>query len=456
MANSEKFQNHDSIISSTGDKINQIKDKFYQLGTLSSDSVKIIFENFLLRYYDKVCEYDPNKPSKMESPRINRILAEIVKDSTEEIKQDYLTICQKYLKTRRSVTQELEGNNQIVKDSAANNSLAQNIAHTRLISDAFVEFYEGRNVFGRCKRSFINEISLNNRYEWVDRDKLYDKVLPYLHVVIVLVMLGSIIGFEYWHENYCSSLQAGSMTVGDYTLRFYGLPHGDNLEGYPLRDNLQNALRYGQHRHVVTDINFVYDIEEYLGKKEELNKEIVSDYRKDLQKVLEDIEGDEKELQTLNKEGKNNESHPLLNETSKNQTEMASFRTKALVKEIEEWEEKYEKDDIKMMTGHAYVSFKTIEIRNLFLEKFRKKGFFYDNFRVFPSREVDLSLPVNNSEWMVYCKKPTEPNDIIWENLKYGRVNRFFRRLSADILSFIVLCIGFFVLYYMKTDKVIF
>lgn len=432
---------------------NKVKRFLFELGSLSSDSVRIIYENFLRRYYDKVCEYDPARPSRLDSPVTTRMMT-IVKDGTGSIKRDFRIICTKYLKTRRSLAIAVDENSTIKKDFSAGESLAQNIARTKLITEPFIKFYEDRNVFGRCQKNFINILSLNNRYEWVDRDLFFDKMLPYLHVLIVFVMVVSIVIYEYWHEDYCAILQSNSLSVGDYTLRFYNLPYGRKYMGYPLRENLKTVIRYGDHRNVVRNINFNYDINEYLSKKDELSKQIVIDYRSYLKTRLEEIEKLEKEneLKGINSNNKR-DNEPLLGKEN-TQAETASDKTKNLIREIQKFQERYDKDAIELMTGQAHVSFENIHIRDLFYKKFRKKGFCYENFRMFHYREVELSLPVNNGERMIYCKKPNEPNDIIWENLKYSRLSRFFRRLFADFISFFILFLGFFFLYYMKTHQV--
>lgn len=429
-------------------EIEKLKEKFFELGDFYTNSANIIYENFLRRYYDRICEFNvETQQSKLELKLSEKrsLADEIVRDGTGALKKDFETICIRYIRTRKTLLQDVEGNSDIKKDFSAGETLAQNVARTQLITEPFIKFYEDKHIYGRCKPNFINKISLNNRYEWVDRDKLFDKLLPYLHVLIVIVMLVMIVGFEYWHENYCAKLEAQSLKVGDYSLRFYNLPHGEKYQGYPLRANLINSVRYGEYRNVVTDINFVYDIDRYMEAKEELAKQIVKDYRDELKRHLDEVsEGD---FKVIGANDRNMENESL-------QTEIASDKTKQLIDEIDKWEKRYDEDDITLMTGHAYISFKTIEIRDLFYQKFKKKGFFYNNFRIFHKRDVELSIPVNNEERMIYCKRPTEPHDILWENLKYSRLSRFFRRLSADIISFLILVIGFFVLYYMKTDRV--
>jgi len=112
-------------------------------------------------------------------------------------------------------------------------------------------------VFGKCQKIFWNRISLANRIEDADRKKDIDEAIPIVHLALVIILLMGVIFLEYWHEQYCTDINAKTISSGDYSLLFHGLPHGEEFRGVNLEKILFDEFRKkGYH---LKTISFIFD-----------------------------------------------------------------------------------------------------------------------------------------------------------------------------------------------------
>jgi hypothetical protein len=132
---------------------------------------------------------------------------------------------------------------------------------------ASTEWYEKERVIGKCYDTFLNSISLSNRYEKNDREEGFDKAFPLLNLLVIILLVMGTLAFEYWHEEYSNKLNTNTVTIGDYTLLITNLPHGENYLGVNLKEILIHSFR--QKGYHIKGVNFVYDTDKYTDKKEE-------------------------------------------------------------------------------------------------------------------------------------------------------------------------------------------
>jgi len=53
----------------------------------------------------------------------------------------------------------------------------------------------------------------------------------------------------------------------------------------------------------------------------------------------------------------------------------------------------------------------------------------------------------------IFFDKAQEPNDVIWEDLKWSKKRRFIRGLISTFVSFVIISSGFILMYYLKTSQ---
>ena len=104
------------------------------------------------------------------------------------------------------------------------------------------------------------------------------------------------------------------------------------------------------------------------------------------------------------------------------------------------------------MVGKAFISFDTIEIREKFYDKYQTKGYLFSLIDFLKGDFMTLKL--GDKSFYLSVETAGEPQDIVWENLKYSEKSKFMRRLVSYIVCFILIIIGFSVTYYLNTDNV--
>lgn len=124
-------------------------------------------------------------------------------------------------------------------------------------------WYRSQKVRGNCERVFWNRISLANRIENLDRQRDIDFALNYFHLALVITLLLGSFLLEYWHAKYCTEMNVKSVTVGDYSLLFYGLPYGPDFEGISLETILFNEFR--KKGYSIKSISFIFYTNEYVS-----------------------------------------------------------------------------------------------------------------------------------------------------------------------------------------------
>lgn len=290
---------------------------------------------------------------------------------------------------------------------------------------------------GKCYDTLLNAVSLSNRIEKDDRQLGLDKAFPYIHFIIVLFLIGGTLGFEYWHEEYSSNLNSDRVTIGDYTLMASGLPRGKKYMNLNLKEIIIHAFR--KEGYSVTDVNFVYNTDKYNNLKEKFQKTLNKLYKME---YLRETSSDPF-AEVINKADLLDNS--VIKESSQYE------KAKQIQQEIGELEQEYRLNNSEHMIGKAYIMFNRAEHRDSCYERYKRTGFTYKYFG-FGEKTVDqFYLPIMGKQKQIFFDRAKEPNDIIWEDLRYGNKRRFFRGLVSTIISFVIISTGFYAMYYLKT-----
>lgn len=295
-------------------------------------------------------------------------------------------------------------------------------------------YYGKKNVVGVCFKKFINMISLANRVEKQDRTTWLDKVMPFVYGVVIFCMIISVLMFELWHEEYSRKLDNETITRADFTLTMTNLPFGKEAEGFDVKTEVQRLVESKGYQ--LQDVNFVFDTDEYLKVKENFWKEIEKQY---------------KETYRMSMSGK----IEISGVENENLVDRSTEKVYKLRDEIREFENRYNRNDQSLMIGKAFIMFNLTEERDEFFQRFKRVGFFYEWFGYGNKTAEDMILNVNGEERKLYVELPREPNDIIWQDLKYSLKQRSFRSFLSFFIGTLIITLGFMFLYYMKTDQTI-
>jgi hypothetical protein len=392
---------------------------------VSKDGLKWVYSNFLIRAFNRICEVD--KLAELEEAEIVAKPGPI-EDVTNptDMKDEFNSICRKFLKwVGKAKGTEVK-------------------AIRKEIDIEYLHFYEKEFGLDRCRRSFFNLISLTNRHEQEDRETFVDRMIPLFHYVVVVVMVLGVIKFQLWHEKYYIHHMSETLTVGDFTVMLTKLPKGEEHADYNLEMNLRQVFPKDLELDIenpVRDINFAFNVDKYIAKKEEFTGLCSEEYRELLTqkyKRLKEMEGERMETE---------DSAQLLDTK-------AGEKKEKVRAEITKMEEEFEMNKMSDMLGIAFVTFESAKYRDKILDRYGKTGIMYKLFGICPSKKERLYLPVRDQYWEVDVERAYEPGDIIWENLEYSDVNRWTRGMIAGCLGYFLICIGLISIYFIKTQKV--
>jgi hypothetical protein len=105
------------------------------------------------------------------------------------------------------------------------------------------------------------------------------------------------------------------------------------------------------------------------------------------------------------------------------------------------------------MIGKAYIFFHSAKRRDHCYERYKRTGFTYKYFGFGENSDDQFYIPVVGKMRQLFFDRPKEPNDVIWEDLKLSNKRRFFRGLFSTIISFVIISLGFGMMYYLKTNQ---
>lgn len=302
-------------------------------------------------------------------------------------------------------------------------------------------WYEKERVVGKCYDTFLNSISLSNRIEKDDRQQGFDKAFPLIQFCIIIFLVCGTLAFEYWHEEYSTKLNSDTVTIGDYTLRISGLPHGKKFEALNLTEIIKHAFR--KEGYFLKGVNFIYNTDKYTDKKEKFWESISELYKME---YLRETSTDP--FAQINTDGD-------LLDNSFVQESKYCIKAKKLQQEIAEMEQEFRLQDSEHMIGKAYIFFNRAEHRDHCFERYKRTGFTYKCFGFGENTDDKFYLPIMGKKKQIFFDRPKEPNDVIWEDLRYGHKRRFIRGVFSTLISFIIISMGFGLMYYLKTSQTI-
>lgn len=310
-------------------------------------------------------------------------------------------------------------------------------SYKRICMISTLSYYEMEMVVNQCSYNPINMVSLSNRVELGSTSTWLDSLLSYIEFFLFLALVGSNIYFSIWHENYCRKLSNQNASMGEFSLLLTGIPYGAEYNDKDLKGNIKKMfLDLG---YKLKMINFVYDIDEYRQLQEEFSEKIYA-YRS--RKFKE--EGESKELATIFQPKDNQENEGLIDKDEQEASEV--YRRMINI------EQQFQHEDTSLMVGKAFISFETIEIREKFYEKYQTKGYLFSLIDFLKGDFMTLKL--GDQSFYLSVENAGEPQDIVWENLKYTEKSKFMRRLLSYAVCFILIIIGFFITYYLNTSNV--
>ena len=126
-----------------------------------------------------------------------------------------------------------------------------------------------------------------------------------------------------------------------------------------------------------------------------------------------------------------------------------------LKKEKEEFEKRIAKNDPLLLDGQAFVTFVDMKNRDKFMKSYKMEGTIYENTGYVGNAEEKLVVKCNGKEFRLQVEEAPEPKDIIWENMKYSRFNKFVRKQIGTIIGFFIIVVAFLLLLWLKSTKLI-
>lgn len=381
---------------------NQVTDLFYPYDDVEeflNTAITSLSSGFVTRFFLKICSWKHK--------------------DIEEINKDYREFCKIYRK---------EG--------------CLEKPHDRKCQMASNMFYEKKRVVGICDLNFINQISLSNRVEKEDRTTWIDKVLPYIFTMVLCAMILGVLLFESWHEDYCRDLDNDTITRGDFALMMTGLPHGEEAEGFDVEQAINDMV--SSQGFEIQEVSFVFDTEKYESVKQNFWGEVQKQYKENYKMHQSGI--------SVNPIGVTSAERDLegVALVDKSVDKIYTLRDK-----VKEFEKRFVKKDPTLMIGKAFIMFNLTEDRDKFYERFKRVGFFYERFKYGHKTNEDLILNFNSEQRKVFVELPREPNDVIWQELKYSMTQKFIRSLFSFIVGSIIIGSGLYMVYYLKTNKTI-
>ena len=301
-----------------------------------------------------------------------------------------------------------------------------------------VNFYSEKNVAFSCEMSWINLISLSNRIEKKDRKTKVDSMLPLAYQAIFYLMVVGILAFQWWQLSYIRQLDDQVLEIGDISLLLTDLPTGDEVnEVSDLETSIKHAFAVLDYE--IKSINFIYDCDEYMKIKEKLVKKRTELAKKNYEKRQDHGEmSDEQRM----------ENKALISD--------GNVEILKLEQRMADIEQKFEEQDEDLMTGKAFISFATTDQRNTCYNKCQVEGIKDKVINFFVPQSKQQILLFLNEPRRVHVELPYEPNDIIWEDLKYKWYDKLWRRLVSSFIGYSIVIIGFYLLYRFKTGQVSF
>jgi hypothetical protein len=141
-----------------------------------------------------------------------------------------------------------------------------------------------------------------------------------------------------------------------------------------------------------------------------------------------------------------NENKPLL-------TEKDSKEAKIIKKDIQLILQRIQREDAKFMIGKAFISFKSVKLKEKFYLAYKDKHFWQKAGKA-GQRYLDVIDGQRDTKWKFSMKRAPEPRDILWENLKYSKWQKFWRTVLVDLIILCAVMVIFLYLFNKELNKV--
>lgn len=287
-------------------------------------------------------------------------------------------------------------------------------------------FYKSHSVSNSCSKSWFNDFSIGNRIypynQSIDKNPNKDNPRNIIQHFIYFILIFLILGFQFWMKKYTQNIELKAIENSQIYLILSGFPHGPRHKNYPIAQNIVRLFNHFGFN--IVNISFVYDIEDYLETdkelKEEKNEQVKEEYSNSGGGYFDGMVGS--------------------NLLKKGDISIADKERK-----ISYYEQLFKNDDPEYMIGKAFIAFDTVGDRDTCFLRSKQdingmvnQFFLQDGGQIFP-----LNL-----------EYPEIPDNVIWEDLKYSKTNKFFRKWVSLLLSLAVTFIGFYLLYKLKIYQV--
>ena len=291
-----------------------------------------------------------------------------------------------------------------------------------------------------CVDDWINKGTVGNiasQMNNINSKRYWRNLTENISLIIALILT---IVFSFIENSKSTRIDRRITSVGDYSIQIMNLPKENNDE-VDLKDKIMEVFE--RKGFEVEQINFAFDMDEYIKLREEYADLKVKMFKNDFKKNLGELLGHHLEADELSSLG-------LVNETQED------FKKKKQLKEkIKNQERLYDEGDSNKFVGQAFVSFKYKKQKEEVLDQFGiKKSFLARLCSICSSK--GLSLDFNGKETILKIYDAPEPNDIIWKNLSYSYFSKFIRSLVSNSVTLSIVIGSFFLLIYVDVALVIF
>lgn len=323
-------------------------------------------------------------------------------DVDKKLKDDYQKFCEDY----RSVN-------------------CQNEAGRKDCLNKMSTFYRKKEFPKKCEGVWYNYLSVGNTikmFEEHGKEKSVNAKTSLQHILFLLLFI-AMVCYQYWQKDYINLKKAKGIENNQIYLKLTGLPHGPRYKNYPLAKQIVQLFRsFG---YIIVNISFAHYLDDYLKIEKELkaekNKEVKEQYSRSNGGFFDIL----------------NPSNYLLNKSKMSIAEKE--------RKIAYFEQMFKNDDPELMIGRAYIGFDTVSDRDSCYNRYRyevngikKQLFIQAGTEVFPLKLAPAELP----------------DDLIWEDLEHGTLDKFFRKWISITLSLVVILGGFYFLYRLKVYQV--
>ena len=96
-----------------------------------------------------------------------------------------------------------------------------------------------------------------------------------------------------------------------------------------------------------------------------------------------------------------------------------------------------------------------MKTRDKFFKAYKMEGTIYENTGYIGNAEEKLIVKCNGDDFKLQVEEAPEPKDIIWDNMRYSRFNKFVRKQIGTLVGFIIIIVAFILLLWLKSTKMI-